>query len=102
MNRRILPALALALAVPLAIVWPHCFTAEGQGKALDLLTASLQKTFRDAGHKEITLSETKQQTFGKVASKAALIHYAIGDRVGHSVYVYLLTGEKFTCSCIVQ
>lgn len=74
---------------------------ENQDKTLQLLVGSVQKSIDpSAARKEV--GKPAVRTIGMNMVRGVTILYDDKDGVGHSSLIYLVTGDGFACSCIVQ
>jgi hypothetical protein len=75
--------------------------AKSEAAVLKALTESLSDSFRkeNATDLEVTPSRGKFEGASGLGSK---IHYKDASDRGHTCFAYVLSGEKFTLTCVVQ
>jgi hypothetical protein len=76
--------------------------AADRATAIEQLVASMKKTLGETTADELVVSKPQRRKLGGNAVEAVTFSYldAAGD--GRMSAVYLVAGEKFTCSCLLQ
>jgi hypothetical protein len=70
--------------------------------ALKLLVDSVQKSLADSGAKDLKVGKTQRSKLGSNTVDSVALRYLGADGAGRSSTVYLVTAEKFACSCLLQ
>jgi len=73
-----------------------------QEEALKILTESLVDTYKQMKVAKLTLAKPQERKFEGAAGRGVVIRYNDVQDFGHTSLVYVLSGQKFTVSCIVQ
>ena len=77
-------------------------TAEQQQKTLKQISQSIQKTIRASGGANVIANAPQQKKMGSSQVRGLTISYDDADSVEHTSLIYLVSGQGFTCSCIVE
>jgi hypothetical protein len=75
---------------------------ESTGEALRILQESVTDSFRQSGLENVRVAEPHTQKFEHAAARGVVIGYQDSDGVKQSCLVYVLNGEGFSGSAIVQ
>lgn len=73
-----------------------------QAEALQILSQSVMDTFRRMGVGKLTAAAPHQRRFAHAEAHGMTIHYLDAQGIGHTSLVYVLGGEKFAATCVVQ
>ena len=76
--------------------------AETKATALKQLVDAMKKTLGESGIEDIDVSKPQRRKLGANAVEAVTFSYLDSDGDGRMSAVYLVAGEKFTCSCLLQ
>jgi len=71
-------------------------------QALKILTESVTETFREMKVQKLQVGKPHQRKFKGSTGRGVVIRYLDADQVGHSCLIYVLVGEGFAASCIIQ
>ncbi len=76
--------------------------ADAKSGALEQLVDGMKKTLRESGIEEVKISKPQRRKLGTNAVEAVTFSYLDSDGDERMSAVYLVTGEKFACSCLLQ
>ena len=75
---------------------------KAQDEALKILTETLVDTYKQMKVAKLTVGKPQERKFEGTAGRGVVIRYNDAQEFGHTSLVYVLAGQKFTVSCIVQ
>lgn len=75
---------------------------EAQKQALGILVESVAESFREMGGREVQVGQPHSRTFGENTGHGTMIRYRDAEDVGHVCLVYVLTGDNFSATCVIQ
>ena len=73
-----------------------------EDEALKIVWESVVESFRESGIDEIEVGPPHSHPFPAAAGRGVVIRYRGRQGFGQTCLVYLLTGENFAASCVVQ
>ncbi len=76
--------------------------ADIKSSALEQLVEGMKKTLSESGIEQVKVSKPQRRKLGSNAVEAVTFSYLDSDGDGRMSAVYLITGDKFACSCLLQ
>ncbi len=77
--------------------------AEAQKRVLDILAESVAASFRDLGAREVEVGKPLEpRKFGENIGVGTTIRYQDENGAAHTGMVYVLAGEAFSATCVIQ
>ena len=76
--------------------------AAQRNKVLSTLQGSMEKSFRADNASELKVAQPHQRKFRHAAAEGVTLQYQDASGAARTCLVYVLTGEGFAASCIVQ
>jgi hypothetical protein len=75
---------------------------EAKASAMEQLVEAMKKSLKAAGIEEVKTSKVQKRKLGNNTSEAVTFSYLSADGDVRMSAVYLVTGEGFSCSCMLQ
>ncbi len=75
---------------------------EAQKQALGILAESVAESFREMGAREVQAGQPHSRKFGENTGHGTVIRYRDAEDVGHTCLVYVLAGDNFSATCVIQ
>ncbi len=76
--------------------------ADAKSSALEQLVEGMRKSLRGSGIEDVKVSKPQRRKLGANAVEAVTFSYLNSSGGERLSAVYLVSGEKFTCSCLLQ
>ena len=76
--------------------------ADAKSSALEQLVEGMRKSLRGSGIEDVKVSKPQRRKLGTNAVEAVTFSYPNSSGGERLSAVYLVSGEKFTCSCLLQ
>ncbi len=76
--------------------------AKGRDEALQILLESVTDMQTAAKSTDLEVGKPQERKFGEAAGRGVVVHYRDAQQVAHTCLIYVLSGEKFTASCIAE
>jgi hypothetical protein len=76
--------------------------ASAQDEALKILTESVADSYKQQKGTDFEVGQSAECKFGDTPARRAKIHYKDDRDYGHTAWAFVLTGAKFSVTCVVQ
>lgn len=76
--------------------------AEAQKQALDILAESVADSFREMQGRDVQAGKPHTRKFGENTGLGTMIRYRDDQGLGYTGLVYVLAGEDFSATCVIQ